>query len=304
LFRTSLPELDNALKTCLPGLRTRIAGVFCHGRPKVDFTAAGKNHRCELGDLLIVVRFTAGHVRSDRAVLIQTKVGAPSYPDKPGEAGYEQYLLYTRWPRFRYSAKSFGRDVREIRPPEPHAGAQYGFLDVCQIGCDDCGARVAIPHAASAPQLAELITDMIFGSAGRSALLPPGDTSGFSRTVWDLISRSSEIAYRWRKGKGDGDRAFNEGLFLYSPDGLPTSVLRAAAFELVESGASGVTISDAIAAWEDERLRPPGDDLGAHLAEDAWRGPPGDDAGPPAGFSDDPGRGPSIISIEVSPRAD
>jgi hypothetical protein len=256
LFRSGLPSLDRALRDTLPGLTTRVGGVYCHSRPKVSSSVGP----CELGDLLVVRRYRNGDVVDDRALLLQTKTGTKiTYPAPGAGTEYRQYRLYTEWPEFTY----FGGLRRQIRPTRAHDGAQYGFIDVCENGCDHCHIVSARPPGRTGRSLESLLADVIVGSGGRKTTLPPRPgTTGWSRVVCDLLERSRAALYTHaRAGVGSGipdaarRRTYNEQLFLVAgAQGLPDLMareFRMAGFERPE-----------------QPLEPPDDDGGERRAPD------------------------------------
>jgi hypothetical protein len=283
LFRVGLPALDIALQNWLPGIDVRIGGVFCHGRPKVTIDKGKhKGKSCEIGDLLLVVRYMNGPVVTHQALLLQTKIGTtPQYPGVKDSA-YKQLVLYTMWPEFTF----FGNLQRDVKPKGPHPGAQYGFLDICNNGCPSCNGTTAIPPSVVIRQLEATIVDMVFQTGGRQTTLPPPPgTIGWDRVVWDLLLKSVGEAYHWTRGKGRGDRAFRNGLFLMGTGTEPPQLLEEVAASADFAAASEHSTNDfsLAGALSDERLSPPGSD----------------DDGMPGGFDDDPDRGLSVAVVEI-----
>jgi hypothetical protein len=258
LFRTGLPELHKALVKEMPGMQTRVAGVFCHGRPKVRFVNGSRaGVGCELGDLLLVTRYRNGATISTRALLLQMKKGGPTYPS-PRSKEYRQVALYTAWPEFTF----FGGLRRNVRPKKAHPGAQYGFLELCDGGCGNCQVETAIPKSTACRGLADLVVDMVHQAGGRETMLPPPDKGvGWDRVIWDLLQNSAGAVYSWKRGTVSEERLFNGGLFV-SPTRSQVPLLLeslVASDEFTDRHGLGPRDFTFAAAMEDESLGPPGD---------------------------------------------
>lgn len=285
LFRTGLPELQRVLAKELPGLTPRVAGVFCHGRPKVQFTSGRySGQSCELGDLLLVVRYRTSDRSSTRALLLQTKIGnKPSYPRSRSKE-HRQVVLYTQWPRFTF----FGGLARDVRPRRPHPGGRYGFLDICDGGCPYCSVGTAIPRSVATQDLADLIVGMLFQAEGRETVLPPApEDKGWDRVVWDLLKASVDEVFRWKRANVfDDERVFPAGFLSRVTSEVPLLLEQVAESEEFLSGhalgARDFSLADAI---RDEGLGPPGGDQSEALAL----------------IPDDPDRGLSVAVIEIEP---
>jgi hypothetical protein len=106
LFANGLAPLRLFLASAYPG-RVSLNGVFCHGKPIVDFThpdAPKTPAGCELGDLLIVVNHVFGDgSQAGRSLLLQAKLPQGDVPTR-------QELLYRDWPPFSYR-----RDASVVR---------------------------------------------------------------------------------------------------------------------------------------------------------------------------------------------
>lgn len=162
--------------------------VYCHQSPKIT-TVAGT---CELGDLLIAVRFKHGGRAANRALLTQLKVAKRAQPTGA------QRRLYEKWPRFSYQAWPHAQ--RKVEPPIPHAGAQWGKITLCPR-CEGSAAPrcshtvtldVETPVTGQTRPLSDEIADLIFGGGGRAFVErdEAEQRKGWDRVVWDLIENT------------------------------------------------------------------------------------------------------------------
>jgi len=192
LFIAGLPALRAGLQTELAGtgLGVDLAGIFCHGNPRVELLEGSQaSARCELGDLLVLTRISAGESASNRALLLQTKVP----PEEPTPA---QHALYRSWPRFRYL-----RGVeRKVTPSQPHPGALFATLRInCADGRPDFGFSTVWPGdmPCAVPLRIEL-AQLIVGKGGRGFADRAKAREGidWDAVVWDLIEQTAEAAVR------------------------------------------------------------------------------------------------------------
>jgi hypothetical protein len=187
IFQGGLGKLREELTSDF-GSAVSVNGVFCHGRPVVEFDhpeAPTSTRGCELGDLLIVVNHVFPHgVEQGRALLLQCKMA--------GKAGVprRQKLLYRDWPRFSYQRHP---EVRRKVSPAPHTGAQFAFIHSDDgkiiVGQESKEPRSANPWKDS---LASSVVAMINPPPGGGRLFLPqasrfSDPHGWSPVVWDLL---------------------------------------------------------------------------------------------------------------------
>jgi hypothetical protein len=180
--------LDSELQLLLSGTSVRgaVSGVFCHGQPTVvafeDPMDKGRGRlACELGDLLVVVRYQARWGSLGKALLLQTKVDDP-HP----HTGDDQWVLYNRWPPFQWTHQPHFQ--RQPRPPAGHAGAQYAV-----ISSDARRQPLALFAEASAVprRLEDELTDLMLLRSGRFFKDRPWARAesgrGWSEIVWDIL---------------------------------------------------------------------------------------------------------------------
>ena len=178
------------------GRRVSVGGVFCHGTPKVELRDGG---RCELGDLLVVVRHDRHDVVLRRSLLAQAKRKDQAPPKGA------QLDLYERWPPFEYwRAGPLTGKRRSVRPHAAHPGAQFvefGPCRSCGLWAHQCEVNwwtARSWYGRERPRsFARELTDVIEGLRGRSfALPPPAQTRGWDRVMDDLLRVTAERAFR------------------------------------------------------------------------------------------------------------
>jgi hypothetical protein len=187
LFTRGLDELRAKLPSALAstGFSCVMHAVYCHQSPKVT-TSAGT---CEIGDLLVAVRFKHGALTANRALLTQLKVVGRRGPS------HAQRELYEKWPHFNYQSQP--REPRKLQRPIPHTGAPWGKITLCPL-CDGlfapkCGHTVTLdvemPVSGRTRTLSDEIADLILGRGGRAFVdrNVAQRRKGWDRVVWDLI---------------------------------------------------------------------------------------------------------------------
>lgn len=127
------PDYVAALTTEFPkriaGLVSGVkyGGCFIHQRPKISFTSKidGKQHSCELGDLLVICRKTVDGEERYNAALLQFKRANSKSLKISNPSELFQLEVYTSWPKF--SIKSAPGQF-DIQPKTVNLGAQYSLI--------------------------------------------------------------------------------------------------------------------------------------------------------------------------------
>ncbi|KQW45820.1 MULTISPECIES: hypothetical protein [unclassified Roseateles] len=194
LIKTGVPALAAAWKQHLAGhgLTIDILGVFVHQSPMVDFPdAAGTPKRCELGDLLLAVRFPSVPAPSGVASLTQAKMSPGTVSTL---AGTDQHHLYSIWPDFDLARTS-------------HAGiaigpaADQGLLgEISSFGPTTAGLPAAdtwttedFQSPGTTGNLQDILADLAAGVAGRpfspfyGPRTPPTVGSPSAGAEWDFL---------------------------------------------------------------------------------------------------------------------
>jgi hypothetical protein len=192
LFEAVIPEMTARLTSLFAphGRSVALAGVFCHQSPRVSFRVRdGKSWQlmaCELGDLLVIVRYREPWGEELNAVLLQVKMDVWPKADSTDA----QWRLYTEWPPFDWDFAPYHH--RKPLPSGPHGGALHAVI---------YRGRGQQPLARAAdgnlrPRYLGTVlsgTTLLFG--GRSikprALARAEAQAGWSEVVWDLIDDTS-----------------------------------------------------------------------------------------------------------------
>jgi hypothetical protein len=217
LFRRGIRRLEDgvAAEFAPLGLRVSVGGIYVHSRPIVFFDDPRGRRRpwsCELGDLLVLVRYSNGRPPVDYALILQAKRGSAPIAYSRRAKEYRQWFLYNQWPVFWWRYAPFARgdldlDRRHVRPPRPHVCAQYACIE------QDDAAQSAVLRAALADAadpgraLAAELADLVMRGSGRkfSDQATAHGRIGWDRVVWDLLE-SWVVKHR--------RRYHNTGLFL------------------------------------------------------------------------------------------
>jgi hypothetical protein len=182
ILKSVIPRIQAELQRCYSphNVTVRVAGVFCHQSPYVDFPPSLGLPGCELGDLLIVVRFRETWGEELRAMLLQFKVGG--WPKS--NSNDAQWVLYTRWPAFRWRSKP-----HLDRTPRPN-GAQAGALHAVIWDSGHPSARPADLEA-KGRRLATVLSGLtnLYGGRPIKPLYQARSEAGkgWSEVVWDLL---------------------------------------------------------------------------------------------------------------------
>ncbi len=224
LVLRALPRIDLAWSISMPpGLRLRLRGVVCHGHPWVSFP--GSTGSCELGDFLLVHDHEEkGVLQFRRAALVQAKLFGAGGVSAPNA---NQLMLYTGWPKFRYTIWPGGlprlvktlstlagiahsdpdaleRDVAVLGPKAKAGastviqGARYGMIDdaaarVRRRGVWPSAWRLCDPttpnlyRTSVGMSLPGYLLRLVQGTQGRS-VPAPGWPSGLGQAChWSLV---------------------------------------------------------------------------------------------------------------------
>lgn len=225
IFKHGLSRLEADTSSVLSavGLQTRISGLYVHGRPKLTYRAPpwykprkGKRAHptCELGDLLVLVRYAAGRPPVNYALLLQGKRDVMRLPIqfKPSQAEFKQFHLLRRWPEFWWSEKPFAKtsgsfdaeDRRHIQPAKVSPGAQYLAIQR-HVSAKAATLTTLLPDRRDhgRPFAAEL-ADLVHRGTGRkfSSRDVAQGRIGWDRVIWDLLDSwfvsKSQRRLKWR----------------------------------------------------------------------------------------------------------
>lgn len=150
---------------------------------------------------------------------MQDEAEALSEFTRHGKAADAQYVLYESWPAFRWKRT---KERRRVQPPVPHSGAQYGWIDACDIGCGSCSITVAPPGGSLHP-LSNILVDVLFRAAGRgfASFDVARRRRGWDRIIWDLLGTTVRAVSYSAGRAGTGRRDFGTDLFLARVSSTP-----------------------------------------------------------------------------------
>lgn len=109
-------------------VKVTVSGAFVHQSPYVHWPPGIAQSRCELGDLLLVVRPDAANKPKEGvALLIQTKMSASGQVKSPEVT---QHNLYSTWPKFRVEGSAIDCELQASKIPESSVDelGRYGLI--------------------------------------------------------------------------------------------------------------------------------------------------------------------------------
>lgn len=176
-------EFPNLMNTRKRFSNMSFGGCFIHKKPKVEFLG---NKKCELGDVLVLLRKqTMDDIRYN-AALIQLKKGKKS-PAKLPKNDIQLYL-YENWPLFTLSST---KKQYDIYPKTASQGGMYGIIQEQpkpQIYISEPMSRMMFPNEMP---VSRFIFDAINWHTGRSISdLKHKDFDEWSRLIWDLLQHA------------------------------------------------------------------------------------------------------------------
>ncbi len=171
LVRTGVPALATAWRPHFAshGITIDILGVFIHQSPMVDFPGPlGATTRCELGDLLLAVRFPKVTAPSGTAFLTQAKMSRATVRSV-ASSDPDQHHLYSTWPDFDLARTSHSAIAIGT------VGDQGKLGEISKSGPTTTGVVPAVntwkteDFLASGPtaDLEDILADIAAGVAGR-----------------------------------------------------------------------------------------------------------------------------------------
>lgn len=194
LIRTGVVALASAWRPQFAslGLTLDILGVFIHQSPMVDFqNPPGTTVRCELGDLLLAVRFPGVAAPSGTAFLTQAKMSRATVSTM---AGTDQHHLYSTWPDFELARTTHAAIAIGT------AGGQGMLGEIFKSGPKTTGVPVMntwktedFLTLGSTVELEDALADLAAGVAGRSfspfhgPRTPPPAGTPSANQEWDFL---------------------------------------------------------------------------------------------------------------------
>lgn len=180
------PRLLNETKT-LPNVR--FGGCFIHQSPMVAFPSPHFAYRCELGDLLVLLRKrTMDDIRYN-AALVQLKKSDRN-PIALGDDGDRiQLYLYEKWPEFTISTT---HERYDVFPKAVTQGALYCIIKRNPELMLYMAEPMSMMEYSSEMTFGRFIRDAIHWQTGRAISDEANkDSDKWSKLIWDLIHRSA-----------------------------------------------------------------------------------------------------------------
>ena len=197
---------DEKIRTGLAP-KFRIGSCYVHQKPYVKFGSEFKL-RCELGDLLVIVKRTINGVAAFNSALFQLKkIEGKDMFRVPVSGGEDKQLtLYTKWGRLKIDLKSEQGTVYDIMPHAVLQGGSYMFIRPDQTP----KFVVAVPNRemrALPPSLGVYLSNMVEWRCGRT-ISPKDDikqkcADDWSRLIWKVIDLLQGVVSKC-KGYGNG----------------------------------------------------------------------------------------------------
>lgn len=198
------PDYTAALAVKFPHLlnetrafpNVRFGGCFIHQSPMVTFPSPHFAHRCELGDLLVLLRKrTMDDIRYN-AALVQLKKSDRNPVTLTDDGDLKQLHLYEKWPEFTMSTT---HEKYDIFPKTVTQGALYCIIKRNPELMLYMTEPMSMMEYSSEMTLGRFIRDAIHWQTGRTISNEANkDSDKWSKLIWDLIHRSGEKEFRRR----------------------------------------------------------------------------------------------------------
>jgi hypothetical protein len=180
------PRLLNETKA-FPNVR--FGGCFIHQSPMVTFTNAHVARRCELGDLLVLLRKRTKDDIRYNAVLVQLKKSDRNPVTLTDDGDLKQLHLYEKWPEFTMSTT---QEKYNVFPKTVTQGALYCIIKRNPELMLYMTEPMSMMEYSSEMTFGRFIRDAIHWQTGRTISDEANkDSDKWSKLIWDLIHRSA-----------------------------------------------------------------------------------------------------------------
>ena len=203
-YQLEEPDYTAALSIEFPRLlnetgafpNVRFGGCFIHQSPMVTFSSSHFARRCELGDLLVLLRKRTKDDIRYNAELVQLKKLDRS-PIVLGDDGdLKQLYLYEKWPEFTMSTT---HEKYDVFPKTVTQGALCCIIKQNPEFMLYMAEPMSTMEYSSEMTFGRFIRDAIHWQTGRTISDEKHkDSDEWSRLIWDLIHRSAIIKFRRR----------------------------------------------------------------------------------------------------------
>ena len=178
-----------------------VGGCYIHQSPYVNFMRDTQSCRCELGDLLIVVRRHKAEMQRFNAALLQLKK-TDHLPNKLRDNGdLIQLYLYKSWPAFSIN-KITGKF--DIVPKSPHKGALYCVVKTNIDSDEQFIVSTTSQELPCSPEMTlnDFIIGLISWTCGRAISMEMDkDKDEWSRLIWEVLQHTKNKTFT-RKNSG------------------------------------------------------------------------------------------------------
>ena len=182
----------------------RFGSCYVHQKPYVRF-GSGFNLRCELGDLLVLVKKTVNGVATFNSALFQLKniidKNAKIFQVHPNSSEDKQLTLYTRWGKLKIDLKSEGTTEYDVTPHAVSQGGSYMFIrrdrqkSKFVVEVPDRNMKIVVPpsfgYYSHPISLGRYLSRMAECLCGRSIAPKRDITNGcaddWSRLIWRVV---------------------------------------------------------------------------------------------------------------------
>jgi hypothetical protein len=196
------PDYTTALAIEFPRLlnetrafpNVRFGGCFIHQSPMVTFSSPHFAHRCELGDLLVLLRKRTIDDTRYNAALVQLKKSDSNPIALEDDGDRKQLYLYEKWPEFTLSTT---HERYNVFPKAVTQGALYCIIKRNPELMLYLAEPMSTMEYSSEMTFGRFIRDAIHWQTGRAFSDEANkDSDKWSKLIWDLIRRSGEKEFR------------------------------------------------------------------------------------------------------------
>ena len=170
----------------------RFGACYVHQKPYVKFGPDFKL-RCELGDLLVLVkRIINGSVAFNASLFQLKKTKSKKHRISENQKENNQLILYTKWGKLKIDLKTEIGTIYDVTPYTVSQGGSYMFV---RQDRQNPKFVIAVPNremeTAPPPSLGCYLSNMVEGLCGR-AIAPKSDVrqgcaDDWSRMIWKVI---------------------------------------------------------------------------------------------------------------------
>lgn len=172
----------------------RFGGCFIHRSPMVTFPSSHIAHRCELGDLLVLLRKRTKDDTRYNAALVQLKKSDSNPIALEDDGDRKQLYLYEKWPEFTISTT---HERYDVFPKAVTQGALYCIIKRNPELMLYMAEPMSMLGYSSEMTFGRFIRDAIHWQTGRTISDEANkDSDKWSKLIWDLVHHSAIKQFR------------------------------------------------------------------------------------------------------------